>query len=134
MNQELWKKCVTFHGHHCPGLAIGVRASLEAINALALDMSSNDKIVCVAENESCSVDGIRVVLECTGEKGNLFFIKGGKQAFSIFNQTTGASVRLILKELPPMERDELEYFLLNEPDASNLFDFEKPHFELPEQA
>ncbi|KAF5079004.1 formylmethanofuran dehydrogenase subunit E family protein [Acetobacterium wieringae] len=134
MNQELWEKCVTYHGHHCPGLAIGVRASLEAIKALSLDMSSNDKIVCVAENESCSVDGIRVVLECTGQKGNLFFIQGGKQAFSVFNQTTGASVRLILKELPAMERDEMEDFLLNEPDASNLFDFEKPHFELPEQA
>lgn len=134
MNQELWEKCVTYHGHHCPGLAIGVRASLEAIKALSLDMSSNDKIVCVAENESCSVDGIRVVLECTGQKGNLFFIKGGKQAFSVFNQTTGASVRLILKELPAMERDAMEDFLLNEPDASNLFDFEKPHFELPEQA
>ncbi len=134
MNQELWEKCVTYHGHHCPGLAIGVRASLEAIKALSLDMSSNDKIVCVAENESCSVDGIRMVLECTGQKGNLFFIKGGKQAFSVFNQTTGASVRLILKELPAMERDAMEDFLLNEPDASNLFDFEKPHFELPEQA
>ena len=64
---------------------------------------------------------------------NLFFIKGGKQAFSVFNQTTGESIRLILKELPPMERDEMEAFLLNEPDAAKLFDFEKPHFELPEK-
>ncbi|WP_414732446.1 FmdE family protein [Acetobacterium carbinolicum] len=133
MNVELWEKCVTFHGHHCPGLAIGVRASLEAIKTLSLDLAGDDKIVCVAENESCSVDGIRAVLDCTSEKGNLFFIKGGKQAFSVFNQTTGASIRLILKELPPMERDEMEAFLLNEPDATILFDFEKPHFELPEK-
>ena len=76
MNEELWEKCVNYHGHHCPGLAIGVRASLEVIKALSLDLATDDKIVCVAENESCSVDGIRVVLGCTGEKGNLFFIKG----------------------------------------------------------
>ena len=23
MNQELWEKAVAFHGHACPGLAIG---------------------------------------------------------------------------------------------------------------
>lgn len=27
MNQKLWQKCVEFHGHECPGLAIGRRAS-----------------------------------------------------------------------------------------------------------
>lgn len=135
MNKELWDKCVAYHGHHCPGLAIGVRASLEAIKALSIDMTTGaDQIVCVSENESCSVDGVRVVLGCTGEKGNLLFIKEGKQAFSVFNQTTGESIRLILKELPSMERDEMEAFLLNEPDASKLFDFEKPHFVLPEKA
>ncbi len=134
MNKELWDKCVAYHGHHCPGLAIGVRASLEAIKALSIDMTTGaDQIVCVSENESCSVDGVRVVLGCTGEKGNLLFIKEGKQAFSVFNQTTGESIRLSLKELPAMERDEMEAFLLNEPDASKLFDFEKPHFTLPEK-
>lgn len=133
MDEQLWNVCVEFHGHHCPGLAIGVRASLAAIKALPINSVNHEEIVCVAENESCSVDGLRVVLGCTGEKGNLFFIKGGKQAFSIFNKTTGESIRLILKDLPPMERDELEAYLLNEPDVAKLFDFEKPHFELPEK-
>lgn len=133
MDEQLWNECVEFHGHHCPGLAIGVRASLAAIKALPINFAENEEIVCVAENESCSVDGLRVVLGCTGEKGNLFFIKGGKQAFSIFNKTTGESIRLILKDLPPMERDELEAYLLNEPDVAKLFYFEKTHFELPEK-
>ena len=25
MNKELWEKAVAFHGHACPGLALGVR-------------------------------------------------------------------------------------------------------------
>lgn len=133
MNEQLWNKCVEYHGHHCPGLAIGVRASLEAIEALSINFAENEEIICVSENESCSVDGIRVVLECTGEKGNLLFIKAGKQAFSIFNRTTGKSMRLILKELPQMSRDEMEAYILNEPDGTKLFDFEKPHFQLPEK-
>ncbi|MDR3206012.1 MAG: formylmethanofuran dehydrogenase subunit E family protein, partial [Candidatus Methanoplasma sp.] len=27
MDKELWDGCVRFHGHACPGLAIGFRAS-----------------------------------------------------------------------------------------------------------
>ena len=30
MNMDLWKKCVEFHGHECPGLAMGYRAAVEA--------------------------------------------------------------------------------------------------------
>ena len=26
MNQELWEKAAAFHGHKCPGLAIGFKA------------------------------------------------------------------------------------------------------------
>ena len=46
MNEELWAKCVAYHGHHCPGLAIGVRASLEIIKALPIDFEAGDEIVC----------------------------------------------------------------------------------------
>ncbi|SDE82292.1 FmdE family protein [Sporomusa acidovorans] len=26
MNKQQWDKCVEFHGHECPGLAIGFKA------------------------------------------------------------------------------------------------------------
>lgn len=28
--EELWKKAIEFHGHECPGLAIGFKAALAA--------------------------------------------------------------------------------------------------------
>lgn len=34
MNQELWEECVRFHGHACPGLAIGYRAAEAASERL----------------------------------------------------------------------------------------------------
>ena len=34
MNRELWDKCVGFHGHECPGLAIGFRACEAAVEKL----------------------------------------------------------------------------------------------------
>ena len=35
-NKELWNKCAALHGHVCPGLTIGYRAALYAIELLGL--------------------------------------------------------------------------------------------------
>ncbi|KNZ41122.1 FmdE family protein [Acetobacterium bakii] len=134
MNEQLWKKSVEFHGHHCPGLAIGVRASQEAIKALNIEFSEDEDVVCITENDACGVDGVQVILGCSAGKGNLIFRNRGKQAFSFFNRKTGESLRLVLKALPEMERDEMEAYILHEPDANNVFDFKKPNYELPERA
>ena len=80
------------------------------------------------------MDGIQVILGCSVGKGNLIFRNRGKQAFSFFNRTTGASLRLVLKDLPEMERDEMEAYILNEPDANKIFDFKQPNYQLPESA
>ncbi|WKY47620.1 FmdE family protein [Eubacteriaceae bacterium ES3] len=134
MNKELWEKSVAFHGHHCPGLAIGVRASLEAMKALNINFSEDEDVVCVTENDACGVDGVQVILGCSAGKGNLIFRNRGKQAFSFFNRKTGEKIRLVLKNLPEMSRDEKEDFLLNEPDATKIFDFKTPEYDLPEAA
>ena len=52
MDQQLWEKAIAFHGHACPGLAIGVRAATEAIKRLNLSFSEDEEVVCVTENES----------------------------------------------------------------------------------
>jgi len=134
MDKNLWEKSVAFHGHHCPGLAIGVRASVEALKALAIDFSRDEEVVCVVENDACGVDGVQVITGCSVGKGNLIFRNRGKQAFSFFNRKTGKSIRLVLKDLPDMERDEKEAYLLNEPDAHKIFDFKTPSYQLPETA
>lgn len=134
MNRYLWEKSVDFHGHHCPGLAIGVRAAEEAIKALNIKFSEDEEIVCVTENDACGVDGIQVVLGCSTGKGNLIFRNRGKQAFSFFNRKTGEKLRLVLKSLPGMDRNEMESYILNEPDPHNIFIFRSPGFECPKKA
>ena len=46
--QELWQKCVAFHGHQCGGLTIGYKASLYAIELLQLTFSEDEQVVCIA--------------------------------------------------------------------------------------
>ena len=64
----------------------------------------------------------------------MIFRNRGKQAFTFFNRNTGEKIRLVLKALPEMERDEMENYILTEPDASKIFDFKTPDYELPERA
>ena len=47
MNKELWDKGVAFHGHSCPGLAIGFRAATPALELPGLQEGAKDEeLVC----------------------------------------------------------------------------------------
>lgn len=135
MNKQLWDKAVTFHGHECPGLAIGVKACEAAIEKMQIGFSPDEEIVCVTENDACGVDAIQAILGCTLGKGNLLYRGTGKQAFTFFNRKTGAKLRICLKQQkkPDMERAEWQEYLLNAP-VDEIFSFSEPKFDLPERA
>ena len=46
MSDTLWKKAVSFHGHECGGIALGVRACMEAIDRLGITFSEDEDLVC----------------------------------------------------------------------------------------
>lgn len=132
--KKLWEKCVEFHGHVCPGLTIGYRAALLAIDLLGLTFSEDEQVVCIAENDACGIDAIQVILGCSVGKGNLLFHLRGKQAFSFYNRKTGASVRLVLKPVAEeMDRDE-RFRLYHECAAEEMFDVKETTIEIPERA
>ena len=134
MKQEIWEKAVAFHGHECPGLAIGVRASLVAMEMLGVGASKDEELVCVTENDACGVDGVQVLTGCSFGKGNLLYRGTGKQAFSFFERKTGKKVRLMLKPFAgKMSRPERQAYILNAP-AEEIFDIGEPKFEVPEKA
>lgn len=133
-NTNLWEKCAAFHGHECPGLMIGYRAALYAIELLDLTFSDDEQVVCISENDACGVDAIQVVLGCSVGKGNLLFHTRGKQAFSFYNRVTGKSVRLVLKPKPEgMTREEsFAYYQSCAPEE--MFDTMDTRIKLPEPA
>lgn len=133
LREDLWKKCVEFHGHECGGLLIGFRAALYGMELLELDYSQDEEVVCVTENDACGVDAVQVVLGCSVGKGNLLFKMRGKQAFSFYNRKTGKGVRLILKETPEMESQEKLRYLEEQP-GDVLFEVKEEVGELPSKA
>jgi len=98
---------VSFHGHSCPGLALGYRVSLAALRELGEGTASRDEeIVAVVENDSCAVDAVQVMTGCTFGKGNLIFRDYGKQAYTFISRATGKALRITIDFTPPPESDE----------------------------
>ena len=130
--KKLWEKAAAFHGHVCPGLTIGYRAALYAMDLLELTFSDDEQVVCITENDACGVDAIQAILGCSIGKGNLLFHMRGKQAFSFYNRKTGKSVRLVLKAKPrDMTREEtFDYYHSCADDE--MFDVKETKIRLPE--
>lgn len=133
-NKVLWEKCLAFHGHACGGLTIGYKAALYAMELLELDFSQDEQVVCISENDACSVDAIQAILGCSIGKGNLLFHMRGKQAYTFFNRKTGKSLRIVLKNRPAgMSREEsFAYYQSKEPQE--LFTVMPAKITLPEPA
>lgn len=94
--EDLWGKAVAFHGHACPGLAIGCRMVMEAARFLDLDQRAVDEeILCVAESDACCVDAVQALLGCTLGKGNLLLKLRGKAAMSFYHRKTGRACRVV---------------------------------------
>lgn len=115
-----WERCVTFHGHECPGLALGyavVKAAQDTLGDV-FDATSDEAVVCISENDACGVDAVQVLSGCTPGKGNLIIQPTGKMAFSFYLRNSGRSVRFMLKAdaLSDYEtREEKQAALLTRP-------------------
>ncbi len=135
MNKELWEKSVAFHGHQCPGLAIGFKACQAAAEKIGIGVSDDEEIVCVTENDACGVDAVQAILSCTIGKGNLLYRGTGKQAFSFYDRKNDKRIRVCLKAKnhDGLERSQWQEYLLNAP-VDEIFTFSEPEFELPEKA
>lgn len=142
--KKLWEKCVAFHGHECGGLTIGFKAALYAIELLKLSadetqdqdrcISTDEEVVCIAENDACGVDAIQVLLGCSIGKGNLLFHMRGKQAFSFYSRKTGSSVRLVLKPQDTAMTREQSFAYYQKCEPSQMFDVKETTIRIPEKA
>lgn len=95
LTPEMIEKSIEFHGHWCPGLALGLRAAELALNEVG--HSKDEEIVAVVETDMCAVDAIQFLTGCTFGKGNLMYLDHGKTAFSFYRRSDGKAVRILAR-------------------------------------
>jgi len=99
-----YSEAADFHGHSCPGLALGYRAAQYAMDALRAGRSDDEELVCIAENDACGVDAIQVVAGCSVGKGNLILRDIGKHAYTFIDRKYNRAIRLAQRPEPVIER------------------------------
>ena len=159
IHPEAIEDVIEFHGHSCPGLAIGIRAAEMAL--LRFGPTDDEDLVALSESDICAVDAVQYLTGCTLGKGNLIIRDFGKIAFTFFNRQTGEGFRALLKHdlcgdlkqktdalRQKMERDgathedehqmwhlrdDLRRAYLNM-DLEELFDVQPPQMDMPRDA
>jgi len=102
-----YKDIIDFHGHSCPGLALGYRVARAALEEIGMeDISEDEELVAIVENDSCAVDAIQAITGCTFGKGNLIFRDYGKQVYTFIKRPSGDAVRIVVDFTPPEETEE----------------------------
>lgn len=94
---KLLKETINFHGHLCPGISFGYRATCYALKLLGLEGKNiGETHLVIAENDVCGLDAIQFVTGCTIGNDGLIINNVGKQAFSFINKKTGKGIRVML--------------------------------------
>ena len=99
---------IRFHGHMCPGLAIGYRAARTAQAYLEVERAEDEELVAIVESDGCGVDAIQAIFSCTLGKGNLIYKDHGKQVYTLINRKRGRAVRVAMKPGPFRRTPEQE--------------------------
>jgi formylmethanofuran dehydrogenase subunit E len=160
INEEKVREAVAFHGHMCPGLAIGIRAAEVALREIG-PHAHDEEIVAVVETDMCGVDAIQFLTGCTFGKGNLIHLDYGKNAFTFYRRSDGKGIRIVSRpdafgepdpewetlrsrlgdaNLTQEERDRFRQLhearsrqILDIP-LENLFEVKKPQGKIPSHA
>lgn len=94
MQEETIKEIEEFHGHMCPGLAVGIRAAEIALSRIGKH-AADEEVVAIVETDMCAVDAIQYLTGCTFGKGNLIHRDFGKNAFTFIRRSDGKALRVV---------------------------------------
>ena len=105
-----FSQAVKFHGHICPGLAVGYYASHMAMRWMAAGKSADDEAYAVLESAGCGADAVQAITGCTIGKGNLVIHDNGKQVYTFGIRGGAKAIRVALR--PGYAWDRLDPGLL----------------------
>ena len=129
---------IAFHGHSCPGLALGYRMANAALTFLSQARAVDEELVAIVENDACGVDALQCLTGCTFGKGNLIFKDYGKNVYTLYCRQSGKGVRVVFNvgDVPKdirHNRNQVINWLLTAPEEE-VVSLKEVHINEPEPA
>jgi len=104
------KRIANFHGHICPNLALGYRASQLGLKTLNPEQTSEETLSVIVENNTSALDAIQCMTGCTSGNQHLRVRDLGKHKYIFVLNQSNRAVIVNLKEVEFSE--ETTYFIL----------------------
>ena len=105
---RLLVKAAEIHGHYCPGIALGVMASLCGLKGLGVEHQVFDglmeELLAIVEINACFTDGVQAVSGCTLGNNALVFRDLGHTAVTFVQRDRKEGLRIRVK---PEFRDQV---------------------------
>jgi len=101
VSQALVERAKEFHGHLCPFLVLGLRASEIALGKLGLKRAGEretvgEEILAIVECNNCFTDGVQVATGCTLGNNSLIYLDTGKNAVTIVRRGDWRGIRVYI--------------------------------------
>jgi len=95
----LVERAKEFHGHICPFVVLGLRASEIALGRLGLSKAGEketvgEEVLAIVECNNCFTDGVQVATGCTLGNNSLIYLDTGKNAVTIVRRGDWRGVRV----------------------------------------
>ena len=127
ISEEMVQQATAFHGHLCPGLAMGIRAAEIALRELGRH-SEHDELLAQVETDMCAVDAIQLLTGCTFGRGNLIYRDYGKNAYTFYRPSQGRAFRIASKPTAGGPMGEEHQALWQKLRDKSMTPEEKPRF------
>ena len=116
----LLKVAKIFHGHICPYVALGIKASIVAmeelgVGRLSFEESIQERILAIVECNNCFTDGVQITTGCTLGNNSLIYSDIGKNALTLVKRNSWEGIRIYIDS----ETLRNNYF---SEEATNLYD------------
>lgn len=91
--EKLLIKAGTLHGHYCPGLSTGVRASAYLMDEIKTISDGMEEVIAIVEANNCVSDGVQYITGCTFGNNALVYRDFGKTAVTL-SKRDGNGIRV----------------------------------------
>lgn len=120
VDESLVRRAEEFHGHVCPFLILGLRASEIAMQRLGVEKASaketiSEELLAIVECNNCFADGVQVATGCTLGNNSLIYLDVGKNAVTLVRRGEWRGIRVYIDS----ERVREKYF---SSEARELFE------------
>ncbi|WP_214408493.1 FmdE family protein [Sphaerisporangium fuscum] len=123
-----YSQVTRFHGHECPGSAVGLRMAEIAVARLGRHSQDNE-ILAIGETDACAIDAVQVVTGCTLGNRHLVQEDNGKIAFTFWRVADGTGIRVSAKPGSEAFRGEEAWALARKVEAGTATDEERGRFK-----